>query len=258
MSSSVSVPTLDVKTNQKEGLADVNIPRRGAHGQLLNPMNANGLEVEYCFSRKASIYSTAMNAIDLTFTNRSSNTLTNIHVPERNDNKRELKEFETIETLLPGASIDSRIHINFLGSPEQVKFPICFDKTKQSIVKLVPSIGELITPDLISHTEFEARQKKLQGMNEAVTSIKCHNSKLVAQQVMNAVNIAALTQPADNVYRFSGRVLAKDWILLIELVLTPIDSGNAAQCRVCVKCDDMMFISHVSSLLQKLLGEQKP
>jgi len=81
-------------------------------------------------------------------------------------------------------------------------------------------------------------------MNENTLDMKCSDMTRTAQNVVAALNIAALAQHKPNVYRFSGEMLSNGGVVLIELAFPPdhdISAGPAAKARCTVNCEDLIF-----------------
>jgi len=242
---------------------------RGLSGQLCSHMAGGGLEIDYQYSRKPSLYGPALNAITLTFTNRTTSFFSQLKL----EDSKEIRGFEAL-SVAPSQSVDEKVHVNFQGRADAIKFTVMFaalaaaatdgssapavPAPRKTAVKIVPAIGELLRPDPISHTEFETRQKRLSGMSETVLPIvRVTNIRLVAQQVVNAMNVAPLLlQPTkDTLFRFAAKVLSKEISVLIELDCKPDDNGNGASCRVTMNCDDMMFSGQLLDLLRASISK---
>jgi len=226
-------------------LPGVSPAKHGASGTLLNPINCHGLRIDYTFLRTPSIYSNKMNAIQLTIRNESSSPIQDIEFTNyKVDSGQEMRPLEPIPELAPNAVFECYAHVNFNGKAQSVKFTVSTGAGRSYQAQITPGIGELIRPLPLSKEEFEEKQKRLSGMNENTLDMKCSDMTRTAQNVVAALNIAALAQHKPNVYRFSGEMLSNGGVVLIELAFPPdhdISAGPAAKARCTVNCEDLIF-----------------
>jgi len=231
-------------------MSGVELPKTGAKGVLLDRMNGGGLQIDYEFSRQASLYSSKMNTVNLTLINKTSNTLNAIAIADVKG--VEMRKFDEVARLLPGMEHATKIYVDFAAKTTPIKFNIRVGD-KEFPVKLAPQVGELLRPHAVSHEDFQTNQSKLSGMNETVVSTECSDVNTIAQKVVRSISAAPLTQHLPNVYRFSGKKLADSHILLIEITTTPNDIGSGGVVKIRVNCDDFMFSGQLVDAIKKSL-----
>jgi len=196
---------------------------------LLNFANSGGLQIEYSFSRNPSIYSSAMNSIQLFFTNKSQQPIRNIRVGKITvDAGVDVKPFTSIDILQPNSTLDSSININFNQRTNPVKFEICTE-TGTYTVNLTPPIGELLAPAPCTIADFDGQIKKLGGMQDA-SSTSISNTSNIFKQVLTNINVAPIENNVDaGSFKFAGKTLKDGLPILINL---QIDSSGVANCKV--------------------------
>jgi AP-3 complex subunit beta len=227
------------------------LPSSGAKLLVLNPINANGLQIHAVYSRAESFYFPGLNMISLKFENKSDSTWSNISVENvRLESGMEYKGFDPIAELKARAQQDVTIHVNFFNKVDPVKFQVMANN--RSFNCKLPSVaGELLRPLVLQHDEFEALQKRLSGMQERTATFPCVHTTELPRLVTTQFAVAALARHDEekHVYRFCGRRLADQAHVLIEL--RPKGSG---QYDAILNCEDFMFSGHLCNALKKFLG----
>jgi AP-3 complex subunit beta len=217
---------------------------------LLKGVLGGGLEIEYSFARRPSVYGPRYNSVQLYFRNTSENVLSNIKIGKTNlAAGMEIKPFSEIKELQPGASADQLLSVMFNNISQAVKFEITHDRGTYNVT-LAPQIGELVKPANLSMEEYADKQRKLGGMNEATESITIAEGNLnnVGQLILDTADLAVTLSDRENgKYKFAGETLMSDE----ELVLVNVDVKPASGIgRVYVNCENGIF---ASVLLKKIV-----
>jgi len=217
---------------------------------LLKGVLGGGLEIEYSFARRPSVYGARYNSIQLYFKNTSENVLSNIKIGKTTlAAGMEIKPFNEIKELQPGASADQLLSVIFNNISQPIKFEITHDKGAYT-VNLTPQIGELVKPANLSVEEFTEKQRKLGGMHEnsEPVSVAENNLNNIGQVVLDAADLAVTISDRENgKYKFAGETLMSDeGLVLVSIDLKPA-SGIG---KVSVNCENGIF---GSVLLKKVV-----
>jgi len=231
--------------------AGTDIPKSGSKGQLLNSINGGGLQIDYEFLRQASIYSSKMSLVNVKLWNRSDTDLLAVNFPEVKG--LEMRKFDEIARVPAGQVVERKLHIDFSAKATPVKLTVRVGE-KEYPAKLSPEAGDLFRAHAISHEDYQVNQNKLSGMNEATVSAPVSDISTIPQKIVTRVHIAPLTSHKANVYRFSGRKLADNSILLIEISTTPDGQGSGGIAKVTVNCDDFMLSGQLIDTVKKCLA----
>jgi len=231
-------------------------PTKGLTGMLLNPYNTRGLRIDFEFLRSSSLYSMAMNVINIIIKNEREDGIDNIKISNvKLDLDMEMRPFDEIIRLEPKGEFTAKMHVNFGGKLRAITFDVC-TKTDSYKSSLSPSIGELVRPVPLLHQQFDEKQKKLTGMNENTIRIICGTPVIskIAQRIVNAFNLFPLGQQDNkSLFRFSGVQLSSSSDILIEAIITPDESGDGGIAIVKVNCSDYMFSGHIINAVKTSL-----
>ncbi|XP_046484470.1 AP-3 complex subunit beta-2 isoform X1 [Neodiprion pinetum] len=209
--------------------------------ELLNKVSGKGLKLDFRFTRSQHLVSSAMNSIELTFSNESSTTIKDIKVGNKNlPPGIQVHDFMPIQILQPKTTSSSTIGVNFNDSTQPVNLNINYQKdneTLSSSVTVKAPVGELVRSVMVTESFFTAEQAKLKGMNEHVVKIAFpgHNRKIISQKVFESANVALISSEG-NILRFAAQTLASK-----SLVLITIKIGETDDLEVCVNCEKMVI-----------------
>jgi len=196
---------------------------------LLNPMNGGGLGVQFSFPRESSLYGARLTTVRLHFHNQAQVPLQDIRITDKRlEAGQELREFEPIPSLQPGAADYRSVSINFNGKVAPVRFDIATDRG-QFTVKLTPPAGELLRPYDITPKDFDVKQGiisysnrdmpnrkfdvcigKLGGMNENTATVRTSASPQEIMKKAMAEMAVAPVELDDECLKLSGRAVADD------------------------------------------------
>jgi hypothetical protein len=253
--SSAESKTMELSVPAAVDNSNINYPKIGACGTLLNPVNSGGLQIDYLFSRKPSVYSKVMNAIDVRFSNHSNNAFIDLQLMEENSANRSnsigLDEVGVGMQLNVGDSQEAKIHIAFKGRAE-VRLLTLFVGTQKYQLKLSPTVGELIRPEMLNYQQFSDKQKKLSGMQESQVTIQCANVSKIPQAILTHFNVLVLPPSDPSVHRFSSVLLHDESIFLLQCSVKNVQ-GDAGSVVVQINCEDFMFAGHCIELAKKAL-----
>eukprot|EP00026_Physarum_polycephalum_P001606 Phypoly_transcript_01608.p1 GENE.Phypoly_transcript_01608~~Phypoly_transcript_01608.p1 ORF type:complete len:1062 (+),score=136.00 Phypoly_transcript_01608:71-3256(+) len=216
---------------------------------LLKSVVGGGLEIEYSFLRRGSVHGAQVNTILLYFKNLSDRSICNIKTGKLNlASGMTLITFSEIKELAPGASTEQTISVTFISATQPAKFEIQHERGTYNVT-LPPSIGDLVSPAELTLQEFSEHQKKLGGMHESSDSISVTESNLtnVVQNVLTTAYLANIPTGQDGKYKFAGRTLADQGIILVNIDLNADGIGKCS-----VNCENTIL----GGLLRKNLVEE--
>jgi len=206
------------------------------------------LEIEYSFLRRGSVHGAQVNTVLLYFKNHSDRPISNIKTGKLNlGSGMTLIPFSEIKELAPGASTEQSISITFINATQPAKFEILHERGTYNVT-LAPSIGDLVLPAELTLQEFAEHQKKLGGMHESSDSISVTESNLtnVVRNVLTTAYLANIPTGQDGKYKFAGRTLADQGLVLVNIDL---NSDGIGKCSV--NCENTIL----GGLLRKTLVE---
>jgi AP-3 complex subunit beta len=220
-------------------------PRR----TLLKGVVGGGLEIEYSFLRRGSVHGAQVNTVLLYFKNLSDRPVSNIKTGRMNlGSGMTLIPFSEIKELAPGASTEQSISVTFINATQPAKFEILHERGTYNI-SLPPSIGDLVSPAELTLQEFADHQKKLGGMHESSDSISVTESNLsnVVRNVLTTAYLAHIPTGQDGKYKFGGKTLADQAIILVTIDLNADGIGKCS-----VNCENTIL----GGLLRKALVDE--
>jgi AP-3 complex subunit beta len=239
-------------------------PRTGAAGVLLSSAQGGGLEITYRFARAASVYGDRLHAVELQLTNTRDESLHNVHVPEGSVKiaaGRRFVPFDPIDELAPRGTADVRMHVDFGGSPETVRFDVRTSRGEYAC-RIAAPIGELWRPLALSVGEFDAQRKRLlsAALDDSGTfKVRAAAGSLpkLEQLVLAALNAQPLppaTAGGSTVLRFAAhRANDKASVLVVQVTHRGADNDEG-ELDVSVACDDMLSVVPLAELLRKALS----
>eukprot|EP00003_Mantamonas_plastica_P001269 TRINITY_DN1091_c0_g1_i3.p1 TRINITY_DN1091_c0_g1~~TRINITY_DN1091_c0_g1_i3.p1 ORF type:complete len:1160 (-),score=485.32 TRINITY_DN1091_c0_g1_i3:900-4343(-) len=242
-----------------------NIPQTSATMALLNHMNAAGLNIDYCFLRRQSIFGQQMNTVQLTLRNHKDYAINNITC-EDFDGAEEFKPFDLIDILGPESEMTAHLNINFNMKITGLKFTIVTDRGRYPVSMSAP-IGELLSPYSLSKSEFETAKSKLGGMNAQSKSITFTEELLankplsqIPSRLLNKMNMSVVSLPSkdDPVYRLAAKTMnSKEDNVLISLEIS-LDEDDQVQADAKLVCnsDSMMLVHSLCQLADNALKEE--
>jgi len=225
---------------------------------LLSHITGKGLNAEFFFGRKPSLYPQRMVSVQLILTNRGQKPLKNIKVGTDNLEKwTEVIGFTTVPELGVDEGIEVNLNIDFNQKLNPINFQLCHDEGKFP-VKLEPAFGELITPKVVSISVFKATRAKLSGMFESSALINEADLKWETSNVIKRVFRAAHVSPIDNYgpastleeFNFYGITLLSN-----KPVLITVKAPNGGKIKVVVNCDDIVASSTILKALKASISD---
>ncbi|XP_047330005.1 AP3-complex subunit beta-A isoform X2 [Impatiens glandulifera] len=152
---------------------------------LLDAANGNGLNIDYTFSSEISSISKLLVCIEVSFTNRSTESMFKLSLHEEESNKGlesaegasgtserdvpTLVPMEEIDSLEVGQTIKRVIQVQFHHHLLPLKLVLWYNSQKQS-VKLRPDIGYFVKPFPMDGKIFTNKESQLPGMFEYIRS----------------------------------------------------------------------------------------
>ncbi|XP_060611568.2 AP-3 complex subunit beta-2 isoform X1 [Anolis sagrei] len=209
--------------------------------ELLHRMTGEGLSVEYYFSRQPFPPDSRMVAVQIQISNNTAAEVKNIRVNEpKLISGMRVQEFQEIETLPPGETVNVVMGIDFCDSTQAASFQLC-THTRQFYVSIQPPVGELMAPVFMSENEFKKEQEqllkmgvgKLTGMSEITEKLtlpdKCQSDHVIVQQVTAAANVSRVPCGSDKEYRFAAKTVSSGSLILVTLEKK---TGNVAHLTI--------------------------
>uniref|UniRef100_A0A3P8UQS3 AP-3 complex subunit beta n=1 Tax=Cynoglossus semilaevis TaxID=244447 RepID=A0A3P8UQS3_CYNSE len=208
--------------------------------ELLHRITGEGLSVEYCFSRQPFSPDANMVAVQIEFTNNTTNDTKNLHMEDvKLQSGMRVKEFPEIELLPAGETTTAVMGIDFCDSTQAANFQLC-THSRKFFVSIQPPVGELMRPVFLTENEFKKEQGQLMGMNEIteklMLDVKCRNEHAIVQRVITAANLSRVPCGSDKECRFSGRTVTSS-----SLVLVTVASKEEGTAQLMVNCEKMVI-----------------
>jgi len=184
-------------------------------------MSTGGVQVDYRFTRHPHIYAPDMMAIQLTFTNQSTDECGEIKVgATKLAAGMAIHPFPGILSLAPGQTVNTTLGIDFRDTTQPAKFDLVISNRPYSVVLQVPT-GEMVRPVRISEVEFSSECGKLRGMNETRGKAKLgsHAADLptVVNRIYKVANILQVPSSDLAILQFAGRTLSQKHAVLITI-----------------------------------------
>ncbi|KAL0820861.1 hypothetical protein ABMA28_005530 [Loxostege sticticalis] len=200
-----------------------------------------GLGATRRWSRAPHLYSHKMCAIEITFTNTSSQEVTNIRVNKKTlTGSRAIHDFSAIPSLAPGAQATTTLGVDFADSIQPVEFTMLSSVGEVS-ASITPAVGELLRAVTMSPARWDAEHKKLRGMTECdKKASKVEDEQTICKKVFETANLAAVTSSGDFL-RFAGRMMSSQDLVLLSVKI------EAECCRVTANCSNMAVASLLAS-----------
>ncbi|KAK1176512.1 AP-3 complex subunit beta-1-like [Acipenser oxyrinchus oxyrinchus] len=216
--------------------------------ELLHRMSGKGLAAQYHFPRQPCIYSSDMVSVQVTLTNSGDQKLEDIHIGEKKlPSGLQIHDFNSIESLEPGASITVSMGIDFNDSTQAANFQLC-TKSDQFNVSIQPAVGELLLPVTMSEQDFRTQQGKLTGMNEstATISVAPENSsgRAIVHKVVTAANLGVVPSAQESIHRFAAKT-----VKAADLVLVTVELKEASTAQLLINTEKTV----IGSMLQREL-----
>lgn len=205
--------------------------------EVISRVMSGGLSCTARWTRAPHLYSQTMCAIDLLFTNHSSNQITNVRVNKKTlTGTRNIHEFSPIPVLSPSGSVTATLGVEFADSIQPIEFTIISSSGEVS-VSITPPVGELLRAVTMSPSRWDAEHKKLRGMNECdKKAVKLQDEQTVCQRVYETANLAAITSTGEFL-RFAGRMLSSQDLVLLSV------RTEGENCTVTANCSNMAIAS---------------
>uniref|UniRef100_A0A673XND3 AP-3 complex subunit beta n=1 Tax=Salmo trutta TaxID=8032 RepID=A0A673XND3_SALTR len=191
---------------------------------LLHRMTGKGLSAQYQFPRQPCLYQPTMVSVQISLTNTSDHPLEQIHIGDRSPTGLNMHCFNTIECLLPEASVTVSLGVDFNDSTQAANFQLC-TKEDQFSVSIQPAVGELFLPVTMTEQDFHKEQGKL---SYAVNSPQKYPNHYLAQsdrtladqsRVATVANLGVVPSGQDNIHRFAGKTASSGAVVLVTVEL---------------------------------------
>uniref|UniRef100_A0A4W5MFS6 AP-3 complex subunit beta n=1 Tax=Hucho hucho TaxID=62062 RepID=A0A4W5MFS6_9TELE len=186
---------------------------------LLHRMTGKGLSAQYQFPRQPCLYQPSMVSVQISLTNTSDRPLEQIHIGDRSPTGLNMHCFNTIECLLPEASVTVSLGIDFNDSTQAANFQLC-TKEDQFSVSIQPAVGELFLPITMTEQDFRQEQGKLSYSSATITMAAANTtSQPISRQVATVANLGVVPSGQDNIHRFAGKTASTGAVVLVTVEL---------------------------------------
>lgn len=151
--------------------------------ELLNKLVTGGVQVDFRFTRKPHLYSTAMVSIELTFTNLSSEEIGEIKLGSKSlAPGMAVHEFPAFLNLAPGQSKTTTLGVDFNDTTQAARVDLVIGGRAHTVTLSCPT-GEMVRPLIMPQLSFTEEQAKLSGMNEAVGVVSLPSTRCDVKSV---------------------------------------------------------------------------
>uniref|UniRef100_A0A8C7L922 AP-3 complex subunit beta n=1 Tax=Oncorhynchus kisutch TaxID=8019 RepID=A0A8C7L922_ONCKI len=177
---------------------------------LLHRMTGKGLSAQYQFPRQPCLYQPTMVSVQISLTNTTDHPLEQIHIGDRGPTGLDMHCFNTVECLLPEASVTVSLGVDFNDSTQAANFQLC-TKEDQFSVSIQPAVGELFLPATMTEQDFRKEQGKLSYANTT--------RQPISRQVATVANLGVVPSGQDNIHRFAGKTASSGAVVLVTVEL---------------------------------------
>ena len=126
--------------------------------ELLNKVTTGGVSAVYRFTRHPHLYNTKMVAIELTFTNNSTEDIQEIKLGSKSlTSGMSVHEFPAISNIAPAGSRTVTLGVDYRDSTQAAKFDIVLDNRPHTVSISCP-MGELVRPINLALMNFNQEQ----------------------------------------------------------------------------------------------------
>ncbi|XP_063627442.1 AP-3 complex subunit beta-2 [Cydia splendana] len=205
--------------------------------EVISRVTSRGLAATRRWPRAPHLYSAAMCAVEITFTNCTQEDIGNIRINKKTlTGSRSIHDFASIAGLAPGASASTTLGVDFQDSIQPVEFTVISSLGEVS-VSITPPVGELMRAVTMSEARWDTEQKRLRGMTECdKKAAKLEDEAAICKRVFETANVAAITAEGEFL-RFAGRMMSSQDLVLLSV---RIDSDST---RVTANCPNMAIAS---------------
>ncbi|XP_049871874.1 AP-3 complex subunit beta-2 isoform X2 [Pectinophora gossypiella] len=197
---------------------------------LLGRVAGAGLAAARRWPRAPHLLSHRMCAVELVFTNHSSQDVSGVRVNKKTlTGSRSIHEFPPLPTLAPGASAAAMLGVDFADSIQPIEFTV-ISSLGEVPVSITPPVGELMRAVTMSETRWDQEQKRLRGMTECdKKAVKLEDEETICRIVFDTANVAAITSTGEFL-RFAGRMLSSQDLVLLSVKIEDESTKVVANC----------------------------
>jgi len=219
--------------------------------ELLNKVTSGGVGVQYRFTRHPHLYAPRMVAIELTFTNFSSEEIPVIKIGSKSlPPGMSLHEFPAVSNVPPDQSRTVTLGVDFRDTTQAAKFDLVIDNRPHTLTISCP-MGELVRPINLALVDFNQEQGKLRGMHEHSVNVilpsAASDVKTVTQRIYQSANILQVPSGDVNLLLFAGQTLSASTLVLVSLNM------EAAEVKLVVNTDNIVLGSMIMKEIKKML-----
>ncbi|KAJ4460130.1 Adaptor protein complex 3 (AP-3); beta subunit [Paratrimastix pyriformis] len=200
---------------------------------LCNQRKCGGVQIEYIFTRKPSMFGTRMTALRLFFTNAGTSPVKSLSMrPLPGEHGQSVHAFSEMAFIPPGATAEAPLNVDFADRTSPVKFEIVVERTTERgperavyPVTLAAPYGELLRPVAMAESVFQAQADKMQGLMECQASFAGTPGGLqgeplaqwIHQAVLGCAHLQPLLPAADGTLRWAGESVSQGAATLVRV-----------------------------------------
>nr|QHN70708.1 ruby [Limenitis arthemis astyanax] len=198
--------------------------------EIISRVTSGGLSATRRWGRAPHLYSRNMTALQLSFTNHTSEDIENVKVGRKMlTGTRALHDFAPIPRLGPGATASGTLGVDFADSIQPIEFTVASSLGEVN-VSITPPVGELMRAVIMTEARWNTEQKKLRGMTEcSKQAAKLEDEKAICRRVYETANLAAITSTG-NFLRFAGKMMSSQDLVLLSVKIEQDDVTVTANC----------------------------
>jgi len=219
--------------------------------ELLNKVTSGGVGVQYRFTRHPHLYAPRMVAIELTFTNFSSDEIPVIKLGSKSlPPGMSLHEFPAVSNIPPDQARTVTLGVDFRDTTQAAKFDLVIDLRPHTVTIACP-MGELVRPINLALMDFNQEQGKLRGMHEHSVNVTLPSAasdvKTVTQRIYQSANVLQVPSGDVNLLLFAGQTLSASTLVLVSLNM------EAAEVKLVINTDNIVLGSMIMKEIKKML-----
>jgi len=191
--------------------------------ELLDRVTTGGLSVQYRFTRLPHLYSPNMVAVELTFTNHSSELVEVVKIGSKSlPPGMSLHEFPAVSNIAEEQSRTVTLGVDYKDTTQPAKFDIVIGNRPFPVSISCP-MGELVRPLNLPLMDFNKEQSKLRGMHEHCVSLNLPSAgsdvKTVTEKLYQSANLIQVPSGEKELLLFAGQTSSSSTLVLVSVSL---------------------------------------
>ena len=223
--------------------------------ELLNKLATGGVQVGLRFTRQPHLYSPTMVALELTFTNLSSEEVSEVKVGGRQlPPGMALHEFPALLGLQAGQARSATLGVDYNDTTQAARVDLVVGGRAHAVALVCPT-GEMVRPLVMAAHTFALEQAKLRGMNEssvsaALPSTSC-DLAAVTGRLYRVANLLQVPGSEAATLHFAGETVSGRCLVLVTL-----DLGDSTAAAVTVNTERLVLGSMLAKEIKAALEKE--